>query len=76
MKPDLERLLRAMDDFRQAPTQAETEGLRAIYQAQLQATAELLKIEAGTLNRLIIRYYPRWVRANLPPGFPKQLGGE
>ena len=76
MKPDLERLLRAMDVFKQATNRHEDGRLRALYQAELEATAEALKLHKETLDRVVIRYYPRWVRANLPPGFPKHLGLE
>ena len=76
MKPDLERLLKAMDAFRQAPNTHEDVRLRALYETELGAVAETLKLDKETLDRMIIRYYPRWVRANLPPGFPKRLGLE
>ena len=76
MKPDLERLLKAMDAFRQAPNTHEDARLRAVYEAELEAAAETLKLNKETLDRMIIRYYARWVRANLPPGFPKGLGLE
>jgi hypothetical protein len=74
MKPDLERLLKAMDAFRQAPDRHEDARLRALYQAELEAAAASLKLDKDTLDHVIVRYYPRWVRANLPPGFPKNLG--
>ena len=74
MKLDLERLLKAMDAFRQAPNRQEDARLRGIYEAELKAAAEALNIDIETLDRMIIRYYPRWVRANLPPGFPKTIG--
>ena len=76
MKPDLERLLKAMDAFRQAPNTHEDARLRTLYEAELEAAAQKLKLDKETLDRMIIRYYPRWVRANLPPGFPKRLGLE
>ena len=74
MKPDLERLLKAMDAFRQAPNRYEDARLRASYQAELETVADARKVDRDTLDRLITRYYPRWVRANLPPDFPKTLG--
>ncbi len=74
MKPDLERLLKAMDAFRQAPNRDEDARLRALYQADLESAAEARKLDRDTLDRLVTRCYPRWVRANLPPGFPKMLG--
>ena len=73
MRPDLERLLKAMDAFRQAPDRHEDARLRALYQAELESAAASLKLDKDVLDRVIIRYYPRWVRANLPPGFPKNL---
>jgi vacuolar-type H+-ATPase subunit E/Vma4 len=76
MKPDLERLLKAMDAFKQATNRHEDARLRALYQAELEAVAETLKLNKEILDRVVIRYYPRWVRANLPPGFPKHLGLE
>ena len=74
MRSDLERLLKAMDAFRQAPNRHEDARLRALYQAELETVAEARKLNKDTLDRLITLYYPRWVRANLPPGFPKTLG--
>ena len=74
MKPDLERLLKAMDAFRQAPNRHEDARLRALYETELEAVAATRKMEKDTLDRMVTRYYPRWVRANLPPGFPKTLG--
>ncbi len=74
MKSDLERLLKAMDAFRQAPNRHEDARLRGIYQAELEAVAESRKLDRDTLDRMVTRYYPRWVRANLPPGFPTSLG--
>jgi len=74
MKPDLERLLKAMDAFRQAPNRHEDARLRALYQAELERVAEARKLTRDTLDRVVTYYYPRWVRTNLPPGFPKTLG--
>jgi len=74
MKPDLERLLKAMDAFKQAPNRQEDARLRAQYQTELETAAEALKLDVKTLDRLVIRHYPRWVRANLPAGYPKHLG--
>ena len=76
MKSDLERLLKAMDAFKQAANQQQDARLRALYDAELEAVAAASKLDKDILDRLIIRYYPRWVRANLPQGFPKQLGME
>ena len=74
MKSDLERLLKAMDAFRQAPNRHEDARLRALYRAELERVAEARKLDKDTLDRVVTRYYRRWVRANLPPGFPKPLG--
>ena len=74
MTPDLERLLKAMDAFRQAPNRHEDARLRARYQTELEKVAEARKLDKDTLDRIVTRYYPRWVRASLPPGFPKTLG--
>ena len=76
MKPDLERLLKAMEAFRQAPNRDEDARLRALYQAELDTVAEARKLDRDTLDRVVTHYYPRWARANLPPGFPKTLGLE
>ncbi len=74
MKSDLERLLKAMEDFRQAANSQEDTRLRAIYLGELERVAAARKLDKETLDRVVTRYYPRWVRANLPPGFPKNLG--
>ena len=76
MKSDLERLLKAMDAFRQAADQQEDLRLRAIYESELESVAAVRQLDKETLDRMVIRYYPRWVRANLPSGFPKHLGAE
>jgi len=76
MKSDLERLLEAMDAFKQAADQNQDARLRALYDAELETVSAARKLDKDTLDRLVVRYYPRWVRANLPPGFPKQLGFE
>jgi hypothetical protein len=76
MKPELERLLKAMDAFKQAPNLHEDTRLRALYEAELERAAEVLALDKDLLDRVVIRYYPRWVRANLPPGFPTHLGAE
>ncbi len=74
MTPDLEQLLKAMDAFRQAHNRHDDARLRALYRAELETVAEARKLDKETLDRLVTRYYPRWVRANLQPGFPKTLG--
>ena len=48
--------------------------LRAIYDAELEMVAQARKLDRDALDRVVTRYYPRWVRANLPPGFLKSLG--
>jgi hypothetical protein len=74
MKPDLEALLKAYDAFKQAPEGPEASRLRALYEAKLEDAAASTRTRTETLERAIERYHPRWVRANLPPGFPKGLG--
>jgi len=74
MKSDLERLLQAMEAFRQAPNRQEDARLRGVYLAELEKIAEVRQLDKETLDRVVTRYYTRWVRANLPPGFPKNLG--
>ena len=74
MKPDLERLLQAFDALKQAGNAEEDTRLRALYETELERTAVTLGLRQDLLDRIIRRYYPRWVRANLPPGFPKDLG--
>ena len=74
MTPDLERLLKAMDAFRQAPNRHEDARLRALYQTELENVAKARDLDKDILDRVVTRYYPRWVRASLPPGFPKTLG--
>lgn len=65
-----------MDALRQAADRHEDARLRALYESELEAAAASLKLDKGILDRVIMRYYPRWVRANLPPDFPKNLGLE
>jgi hypothetical protein len=74
MKTDLERLLQAQDALKQARNAEEDARLRASYEAELETAAANLGLRQDLLDRMIHRYYPRWVRANLPPGFPKHLG--
>jgi hypothetical protein len=74
MNRELEALLKAWDEFIQAPTGPEAERIHALYQARLDYMAELSKVSKEALHRSVIRYHERGVRANLPPGFPKDLG--
>jgi hypothetical protein len=74
MKPDLERLLQALDALKQARDAEEDARLRAAYETELETAAANLALRQDVLDRMIHRYYPRWVRADLPPGFPKHLG--
>ncbi len=74
MNSHLEALLKAYDAFRQAGEGSEATRLYALYDAVLDDTAEKIKIPKENLHGIVLRYYPRWVRANLPPGFPKHLG--
>jgi hypothetical protein len=50
MKPELERLLRAMDAFRQAANRQEDARLRTLYQTELETAAESLKLDEDTLT--------------------------
>jgi hypothetical protein len=76
MNRDLEALLKAWDEFIQTPEGPEADRIFALYQSQLDELAERSKVSKETLDRSVRRYHPRWVRANLPPGFPKKLGSK
>jgi len=76
MNPELEALLKAWDAFTESPEGAEGMRLRELYDARLAETAARLEASGETIHRIVLRIYPRWVRANLPPGFPKKLGLE
>ena len=74
MNRELEALLRAWDEFIQTPKGPEADSIYALYQARLDEAARLSNVSGETLHRSVQRYHQRWVRANLPPGFPKKLG--
>jgi len=76
MNRDLEALLKLWDEFIQTPKGLQAEDAFARYQKRLEAAAENANVSQDTINRAVQRYHARWVRANLPPGFPKQLGFE
>jgi hypothetical protein len=76
MTPELEALLKAWDEFIQTPVGPEAERVYVVYQSQLTDLAARSKMSVEVLDRTIRRYHQRWVRANLPEGFPKQLGLE
>jgi len=76
MKPELEALLRAYDAFKQTPDGPEAARLYALYKAKLEEASRTAKMNSATLHNAVSRFHPRWVRANLPPGFPKKLGLE
>jgi hypothetical protein len=76
MHPELEALLKAYDAFVQAPDGPEAANLYAIYKSKLEDTAQRTKTSKDALQNALMRLHARWVRANLPPGFPKQLGME
>jgi predicted DNA-binding protein (UPF0251 family) len=76
MKPELEALLKAYDAFKQTPEGPEAARLFAIYEVELEAAAEFTKTSKEALQNALRRLHPRWVRANLPAGFPKRLGQE
>jgi len=76
MNPDLEALLKAWDAFAECPEGAQGLRLRELYDARLTETAARLGASGETVHRIVLRTHPRWVRANLPPEFPKKLGLE
>jgi len=74
MNRELEALLKAWDEFIQTPDGPQAARIYALYQARLDQAAALSKVSKDALDRSVKRYHERWVRANLPPGFPKKLG--
>ncbi|MCI0539419.1 MAG: hypothetical protein L0Z50_29775 [Verrucomicrobiales bacterium] len=76
MKPELEVLLKAYDAFKQAQDGPEATRLLSIYDAKLEEASQTTKLNRETLHQAVSRFHSRWVRANLPPGFPKKLGME
>jgi predicted DNA-binding protein YlxM (UPF0122 family) len=74
MKRELESLLKIWDEFIQTPNGPEAGRLYALYQAQLDEVARTSKVSKEALHRSVKRYHQRWVRANLPPEFPTNLG--
>ena len=76
MKPELEALLKAYDAFKQTPDGPEANRLLAFYEAKLEETCQRTGLNRETLHSAVSKFHPRWVRANLPPGFPKKLGLE
>ena len=76
MNPELEALLKAWDAFTQSAEGAEGLRLRELYDAKLEEIATRLGASGETVHRIVLRTHPRWVRANLPPGFPNKLGLE
>jgi hypothetical protein len=76
MKNELETLLKAFDAFDQAGEGPEAERLKVIYDARLQDAAETSGLNKELLDQAVRKFHPRWVRANLPPGFPRKLGLE
>ena len=76
MKPELAALLRAYDAFKQTKDGPEAARLYAIYAAKLEEASRTAKLNSETLHNAVTRFHPRWVRANLPPGFSKKLGLE
>ncbi len=73
MTPELEALLKAYDAYQSSPAGAEASRLHAIYEARLEEAAARSSISKDLLDRAIRRKHLRWVRANLPPTFPKDL---
>jgi hypothetical protein len=76
MNPELEALLKAWDEFIQTPQGPQADRIHALYQSQLEESANRSKVSKEALHLSVKRYHPRWVRANLPPGFPKKLGSK
>ena len=76
MKPDLEALLTAYDAFKQTPDGPEASRLFALYEAKLEEASQRTCLSRDTLHNAVSKFHPRWVRANLPSGFPKKLGAE
>ena len=74
MNRELEALLKAWDELIQTPEGPEAERIQVLYKARLEAAAERCRIGKETLHHSVLRYHPRWIRANLPPGFPRDLG--
>jgi predicted DNA-binding protein YlxM (UPF0122 family) len=74
MNRGLEALLDAWDQFIQTPKGPEADHIYALYQARLDEAAGLSNVSKDALHRSVKRYHARWVRANLPPDFPKKLG--
>jgi predicted DNA-binding protein (UPF0251 family) len=74
MNPELEALLKAWDQFIQTPKGPEADRAYGLYQTQLDEATARSNVSKDTLHRAVKRYHERWVRANLPPGFPKRLG--
>jgi predicted DNA-binding protein YlxM (UPF0122 family) len=74
MNRELEALLEVWDQFIQTPTGSEADRIYGLYQAQLDEVAGRSNVSKEALHRSVKRCHPRWVRANLPPGFPKNLG--
>jgi len=75
MRPELEGLLNQYDRLQETPTGPEHTRQEALYRSHLEETAQRLKIDPEMLHKLLRQYWLRWVRANLPPGFPKKLAG-
>ena len=74
MKPELEALLKAYDAFKQSPDGPEASRLVAMYEAKLEEASHKTGLNRETLHNAVTKFHPRWVRANLPPGFPRELG--
>jgi hypothetical protein len=48
--------------------------LFALYETKLEEASEKSGINRETLHNAVTKFHPRWIRANLPPGFPQKLG--
>ena len=70
MHPELESLLRAYENFRNA-TGAEAERLQTIYHTAIADAAARFKAPPDVLDRAIKSKYLRWLRAgSRPPTLP------
>jgi hypothetical protein len=66
MHPELESLLRAYENFRNAPG-VQAERLETIYHAALADAAGRFQVPPDALDRAIKNKYLRWIRASSHP---------
>jgi len=70
MRQELEELLKAYDAFKEAPEGLGASDLHEIYLKKLSKAAKLTATNEETLRDAVAK----WLKANLPAGFPKKLG--